>query len=185
MSALAKTVSGGMLPRMGFDRVLPRGESELLELTPEEQLQSARKKAERLIGVRDRSEAELRGRLARAGFDESVVERVVSEALSVGLVDDDRFVRLYVAGKKRSGWGCLRIERELTRYGIELACREGYPQAFFTDEDELNRARACLEKLRVRAKDQRAAQYRHLLSKGFPTRIARKALLETRPATVN
>jgi regulatory protein len=145
-------------------------------LTPEDRLQGARKKAERLIGVRDRSETELRGRLARAGFDEPIVERVVSEALSVGLLDDDRFVRLYIAGKKRSGWGRLRIERELTRYGIELGCREGYPGAFFTDEDEFDRARACLEKHPVRAKDQRAAQYRHLLSKGFSAGIARKAL---------
>jgi regulatory protein len=145
-------------------------------LTPEEQLLGARKKAERLISVRDRSEAELRGRLGRAGFDEQVVERIVSEARTVGLVDDARFVRLYIAGKKRSGWGCVRIERELKRYGIELRPSAGYPEAFFSDEDEVDRARLCLTRLRSRARDQQSAQYRHLLSTGFSPTTAWKAL---------
>jgi regulatory protein len=144
--------------------------------TLEEQLQEARKKAERLLSVRERSEAELRERLGRAGFDEQIVDRVINEAQGVGLIDDARFVRLYIAGKKRSGWGCLRIERELKRYGIELRCCMGYPEEFFTDEDEIARASVCLERLHSRAKDQGAARYRHLLSKGFSTTTAWKAV---------
>jgi regulatory protein len=70
----------------------------------------------------------------------------------------------------------VRIERELERYGIELRYRAGYPEEFFTDEDEIERASACLARLHSRAKDQEAARYRHLLSKGFSPTTAWKAL---------
>jgi regulatory protein len=114
--------------------------------------------------------------LAHAGFDETVVERVVGEAQATGLLDDARFARLYVTGKKRSGWGRIRIERELARYGIELRQCDGYPGEFFTDEDELERAQVCLGKLRSRAKNQRVAQYHHLMAKGFSAETAHRAL---------
>jgi regulatory protein len=144
-------------------------------LTEEQQLALARKKAERLISVRERSEAELRARLARAGFDEPIIERVLSDALAIGLVDDARFARLYVASKKRSGWGRLRIEKALADFVIKLT--DG-----LSDEDELSRARACLAKHRVRAKDERAAHYRYLLSKGYTSTIAYQALPTSTPA---
>jgi regulatory protein len=142
----------------------------------EEQLRQARKKTECLIGVRDRSEVELRERLRRAGFQDFIVERVTNEALAAGLVDDRRFVQVYVASKRRSGWGKIRIERELKRYGIELGRYGGYPGEFFPEEDELERACACLEGFYSRAKDQKAARYRHLLAKGFSPETAWKAL---------
>jgi regulatory protein len=142
----------------------------------EEQLRQARKKAECLIGVRDRSEAELRERLNRAGFQGFIVEQVVNEALAAGLVDDSRFIQVYVASKRRSGWGRVRIEQGLRRYGIELGRHGGYPGEFFPEEDELERACTCLENFYSRAKDQKAARYRHLLTKGFSPETAWKAL---------
>ncbi|MDR1014054.1 MAG: recombination regulator RecX [Coriobacteriales bacterium] len=145
--------------------------------TPEERLRAARRKAERLIGVRERSVAELGLRLAQAGFEEALVAQVVGEAQAAGLVDDGRFARLYIEGKKRSGWGRSRIEQGLERFGIEPGCHEGCPAASFSDDDELERARACLERFRSRAKDPQAARYRHLLSKGFSPQIARRAVL--------
>jgi regulatory protein len=147
------------------------------ECNPEERLRQARRKVEHLIGTRERSEAELRVRLMRAGFDEALTERVLDEARVSNLVDDARFIHLYIAGKKRSGWGRIRIERGLTRYGIELRSHEGYPQAFFTDEDEIDRARSCLERFHSRAKDQRVACYHHLMAKGFSAETTHKVLL--------
>jgi regulatory protein len=147
--------------------------------TREEQLHEARRKAERLIGVRERSEAELKGRLKRAGFASSIVEQVTAEALAAGLVDDRRFTELYIAGKKHSGWGQPRIEQELKAYGIELSHYEGYPEVFFSAGDELARASACLTGFSSRAKDLQAARYRHLLSKGFSQQTAWQAI----PAT--
>jgi regulatory protein len=142
----------------------------------EEQLYEIRKRTERLLAARDRSESEMRDRLTRAGFSEKVVEREVSLLVASGLVDDKRFTSLYVAGKRRSGWGRFRIERELGRFGIDLKHCEGYPEEFFCDTDELERATDCLARFRSQAKDRYAAQYRFLASKGFSADIIRKAL---------
>jgi regulatory protein len=142
----------------------------------EVQLKQARQKAECLISARDRSETELRKRLERAGFEKSIVDQVIDEVLAVGLVDDKRFIQLYLAGKKRGGWGRVRIEQELRRYGIELHRCEGYPEEFFSEEDELERARACLEGFHSSAKNQEAARYRHLMTKGFSAETTWKAL---------
>jgi SOS response regulatory protein OraA/RecX len=151
---------------------------ESLEEQLEEQRYALRRKTERLINVRDRSEAELRGRLRNAGFDEGLIDGELSRLLLAGLVDDERFTRLYIAGKKRSGWGRIRIERELGRFGIDLREREGYPERFFCEDDECERASACLARfcLRSRAKDPQAAQYRFLLSRGFSMETTRKAI---------
>jgi len=144
--------------------------------TFEEQLKEARKRTERFVNVRDRSSAELEFRLKIAGFSESVIECEVKNALSVGLVDDERFTRLYVEGKKRSGWGQNRIVSELRRFGIEIKNCEGYPERFFDEEEELKRAQECLRRFNSTAKNQQAAFYRRLVSKGFSMEISQKAV---------
>ena len=147
--------------------------------TFEEQLKEAHKRTERLINVRDRSSEELRHRLLIAGFSEAVVDHEVKRALSSGLISDDRFMRLYIEGKKRNGWGQKRIEAELKRFGIEIRLHEDYPECFFSEEDEIKRAKECLARYHSTAKDQWAAQYRRLIFRGFTTDIAQKALKGT------
>jgi regulatory protein len=146
------------------------------ELSFDEQLYEARKKTERLLAVRDRSEREMRDRLTQAGFSEQVVEREVGLLVAAGLIDDERFTRLYIAGKSRSGWGRLRIEKELGRFGIDLKHCEGYPEEFFCEEDEFERALHDLERFSSRAKDRYSAQYRFLAAKGFSAGTIRGVL---------
>jgi regulatory protein len=149
---------------------------EYCDLSFEEQLFEIRKRTERLLAARDRSQSEMRDRLGQLGFSEKVVEQEVSLLVSAGLVDDERFTRLYVSGKRRSGWGRIRIEKELGRFGIELKQCEGYPDEFFCETDELERAIDCLKRFHSRAKDRYGAQYRFLATKGFSSDVIRKAL---------
>lgn len=142
----------------------------------DEQLYEARKRTERLLAVRDRSELEMQDRLSQAGFSEKVVEREIGLLVAAGLIDDTRFARLYIAGKSRSGWGRIRIEKELGRFGIDLKHCEGYPEEFFCDGEEFERAAAVLERFHSHAKDQYSARYRFLASKGFSADSIGKAL---------
>jgi regulatory protein len=152
---------------------------------PDTELQrrEARKRTERLVNFRDRSELELRQRLQRAGFPEAVVEREAQAAVAIGLVDDLRFTRLYIAGKKRSGWGRSRIENGLRRYGIDLRDTEGYPDAVFSSAEELERACLCLEGFKTAAKDSRKAAFRRLLSKGYSLEVAQRAVKASMPGS--
>ena len=146
------------------------------ELSAEAQQRAARKRTEQLVNCRDRSELELRQRLQRAGFAEAVVQREVQAAVAIGLVDDRRFTQLYIAGKKRSGWGRNRIEHGLKRFGIDLRDADGYPESVFSSADEYQRACHCLDGFKTTARDCQQAAFRRLLSKGFSLDVAQKAV---------
>ena len=79
----------------------------------------ARQVAERFIDYQPRTSAEVRRRLGRAGFDEEVVERVVAELESAGLLDDSQFSADWVESRARSKKiGPSRLAAELRRKGI-------------------------------------------------------------------
>lgn len=142
----------------------------------ESQLKEARKRTERLINTRDRSSAELKDRLTRIGFTDEVVQHEVAAAVDAGLVDDQRFARLFIQGKTNRGWGQARIVSELRRFGIDLRLYEGYPECFFTPEDQFSRALECISKFHTSSKDPWSAHYRRLISRGYSREIAIKVL---------
>jgi regulatory protein len=70
-------------PEQGSERpVRPRG--------------TAKDRALRLLGVRDRSRRELEVRLLRAGFDRDHVDRALDDLARAGLIDDERFAAAVV-----------------------------------------------------------------------------------------
>ena len=147
---------------------------------PEEQslddYQAAFKKLNRLVLARDRSIAESRQRLVSDGFSEMVIDKVIARACECEILDDQRFIRAYVSGKQHLGWGIRKIEAGLKKHEIRLQLQPGYPDSHYNAEDELNRALKCLTSSRSKAKDQRSAQFRRLLAKGFSADIAQKAI---------
>ncbi|MDR0888946.1 MAG: RecX family transcriptional regulator, partial [Coriobacteriales bacterium] len=80
--------------------------------------------------------------------------------------------------KVSAGWGRQRIERELEKLGVDVQRYDGYPDDFFEGEDEFERALAELEKYHPRAKNERDARYRHLLSKGYSADVTRRAVAD-------
>ena len=140
--------------------------------SPEEQRREARKRTERLINVRERSSVELGRRLQKAGLSSEIVEHEVRDAISAGLIDDERFALLYIQSKKRGGWGRNYIEARLRYYGIDIKAFEGYPERFFSDEEEMQIAQEYLERFHTSSKDPRAACFRRLTSRGFSYEIA-------------
>ncbi|MDR2671727.1 MAG: recombination regulator RecX [Coriobacteriales bacterium] len=130
----------------------------------------------RLLKVRDRSVNEMSQRLKRDGYTQAAIERALDQALCSGLLDDQRFARNYINGKLRSGWGAARIEYGLSRFGVDVMCLEDYPDAYFDDQSQLERALAALAKLRPTARDKQAGRYRFLIQKGYSTHIVRRAV---------
>lgn len=96
------------------------------------------------IARRPRSEAEVRRRLARAGADEAVVERVLARLRELRYVDDDAFARQRARGLAARGFGPLAASSRLALAGVsqELA-RRGVDEAF---ESEAALARQALER---------------------------------------
>jgi len=108
--------------------------------------QKARSLAERYVDYQPRTSAEVRRRLGRAGFEEDLVEKVVRELESAGLLNDEKFSEEWVESRaRRKGYGSVRLASELRAKGIS---REGTESALeqLGPESELQNALALARK---------------------------------------
>lgn len=115
--------------------------------TPAEELEQAlRRKALRLLAVRDRTRAELRQRLGRQA-PEDMVERVLAWLEQLGYVDDRRFAQQWVRGR-RAGSGPRKLFFDLRQKGIDTQLiREEL--ARWTDPEQTYQAAVNLVRARL------------------------------------
>ena len=103
--------------------------------TPEEERAAAVKKAMDLLLYRDRSRAELAGRLQEAGFCEEAVEAALGYVTSYGYLNDRRFAETFAA-VRADRQSRAAIERELRQKGVaEEIIREVIEAEDRNDED--------------------------------------------------
>jgi regulatory protein len=142
-------------------------------------VQDALATAYRYLNRRERTEAEMRAHLSRAGIDADDVDRAIDTLVEEGYLDDARFAHLLVQDKRAlEGWGSERIRQVLVARGID---RELIEEALAEQgaEDEMDRA---LELLRRRfpapAEDRRERERALgvLLRKGFDVELALDAI---------
>ena len=74
-------------------------EERINELNGSDNLQRCMNAAQQLLGYRPRSEPELRQRLRRRGFDDSVIEPTITRLRELGLVDDLAFARFWTENR--------------------------------------------------------------------------------------
>ncbi|HEY7623037.1 MAG TPA: regulatory protein RecX [Solirubrobacteraceae bacterium] len=89
---------------------------------PHECLEHALDVAYRYLGHRDRTVAEMRGRLDAEGVQPAVVEEAVAELERQGYLDDARYARRFAEDRRTiDAWGTERIERRLLAVGVDPA----------------------------------------------------------------
>ncbi|MFH1593334.1 MAG: regulatory protein RecX [Candidatus Omnitrophota bacterium] len=75
--------------------------------------------AQRLLGIRPRSEEELTDKFRKKGYSGADVFQVVSSLKEKGIIDDSRFARLWIESRLRSSpKGEMLLRRELKQKGI-------------------------------------------------------------------
>jgi regulatory protein len=91
-------------------------------VTDPERLQHALDLAYRFLGHRDRTVAEVRGRLEAEGVRPAVLDEAVAELERQGYLDDARYARRFAEERRTiDAWGAERIERRLLAVGVEPA----------------------------------------------------------------
>jgi regulatory protein len=128
------------------------------------------------VGVRERSCAEVRGRLERLDFKDEVIAATIERAKRCLVLDDSRFASSLVRTRLASGKGRQAIEAELRDHHVDPLILEGWPEEFFpSEETELQRAIDLLESKPPMSKNKREAAYRRLIGKGYSSSIASSA----------
>ncbi len=85
--------------------------------------QQAKVKAAKYCAYQERTQQEVRDKLYSYGLYSDAVEEVLSELISDGFVNEERFAQAYVRGKFRSNkWGRIKIEIGLRQKGISDYC---------------------------------------------------------------
>ena len=139
----------------------------------------AREYALLLLSYRERTEKEMAERLKRKGFPPEAVAATVADCQRLGLVDDERFARLFVQERARLNPRSARlIGAELGKRGVsgEVAARALSAEFVPGREEEMAADLARRASLRLRGVDPAAARRRlwaYLARRGFsPDQIA-------------
>lgn len=135
-------------------------------------LSAGKRRIESLLNRRDYSTTELLSKLKDDGFSSAVSTQLADEAVASNLVNDARFAEVFVRSKRYAGWGRLRIERELSRKGIEARELPGWPESYFEDEDEKSRALELASRRRLTGKNDFQKIVRYLCGKGYSMNVS-------------
>lgn len=154
---------------------LPREEQEAFDALHELEGRVCFTMLTEMLSRRDHATQEARTKLAAYGFRPQEIDAAVARAQDMRFLNDARFASYFIEERKRRGWGRRRIEVELRRRGVDVTELVGYPEAFFDDDDDLERARQLLERRSIPAGRARDKLVRHLMAKGFSYAVAAQA----------
>jgi regulatory protein len=136
--------------------------------------------AYRYLNRRERTVAEVRSHLLRRGCDAGATEAALEELQRDGLIDDSRYVRLFVEDKRAlEHWGNDRITRALQERGIDRELIDQGLAPTSTGEGELERAVTLLRRRFPEPPQDRRARDRAigvLVRKGYDPELALDAL---------
>ena len=139
----------------------------------ETEFNAALERAAIFLQARERSSGEIRACLARCGYKEDVIDRVILTLTENRFVSDERFAGLWVDSRAQK-LGRNRIRQELRRKGLsEETARRALE--CFTDEDETEQATLQARKLLRRTEDEQKI-ISTLVRRGYSFSVARRAL---------
>ena len=150
-----------------------------IAMTDDKPLRKALGRALNLISYRQRTEQELRERLAER-FEEDVIDRAIDYLKEQGLVDDEAFARLWSDSRTRNSPRSARaLVRELTAKGVSRSIADG--AVLDLDDEETARMAAAKFARRLAGNDYERFHRRlwqHLQRRGYSGSVARKAVSE-------
>lgn len=131
----------------------------------------------------EQCEADIRQKLYRLGLSSSEVQQIVTQLIESKFIDNERFARSFARDKCRfSCWGRHKIRlalaaKRLTSHEINQGL-EAIEEADYLDA--LKRTAAAkarsLDLNGPNARDERLKLFRHIISRGFESDLASKAI---------
>jgi regulatory protein len=139
-------------------------------------LQQAKVKAARFCAYRERTQQEVRDKLYQYGLHQEQVEELISDLITEGFINEERFAIAYASGKFRlKKWGKLKIQRGLEQHGLTTYCISKGLEAVEEDDYQATLKRLTdlkwerLQESDIFIKKHKTANY--LIGKGFEPEI--------------
>lgn len=129
-----------------------------------------------MLGRRDYAEGEARRKLVLAGFRDESITLALEKARASHFINNTRFAEQFITSRKLRGWGRRKIEVELKARGIDPSTLDGYPEVFFSEDDDLERAADILRRKSIPENKPFEKLVRHLMGKGFSYSVASTAV---------
>lgn len=158
----SRTTSAAVVRALGLEVGSRISLSEIDAVEPE----AARERALALLGYRERSAAEVQDLLTGDGYPLVLARSMVQRFIELGLVDDERFARMWTASRRSAGYGPQRIRRELEAKGVDVAA-VGMSSVDESDADVLERARTAIRGRVPTSNAERQRLVNRLLRRGF------------------
>ncbi|MEM9829342.1 MAG: regulatory protein RecX [Bacteroidota bacterium] len=143
--------------------------------------QQAKVKAAKYCAYQERTQQEVRDKLYSYGLHTDAVEEVLSELISDGFVNEERFAQAFARGKFRSNkWGRIKIEMSLRQKGLSDYCiRSGLSE--IRDQDYQDTLSGLIQKKwsSLSGEDPYARKHktaRFVLGKGYESELVWKIL---------
>lgn len=159
-------------------------QSEVDKIVVQDQANKALQKCFRLLGLRPRSEKELRDKLKEKQFDPKIIDQTIKKVAELGYLNDAEFARAFIEMKKSKGKIAIRFE--LRRKGVDDEIIKSSLEKYYSSDEETGSAlNLAQKKLRTYKKlppfkiKQKLGQY--LAGRGFSWDIIKDALRQILP----
>ena len=120
--------------------------SDLLKKEDKRNLNRAREYALRLLEYRERSEQEIKERMARKNYNERLIKSTIKSLKNHNLVNDRRFARMWAESCLRRSYGRWKVQSDLDKKGINEEIVEEVLRESYSKVDEVQIALVLIQK---------------------------------------
>ena len=149
--------------------------SDLLKKEDKRNPSRAREYALRLLEYRERSEQEIKERMARKNYNERLIKSTIKSLKNHNLVNDRRFARMWAESCLRRSYGRWKVQSDLNKKGIDEEIVEEVLRESYSKVDEVQIALALIQKKWPFLKEEKNTLLRRvsdfLKRRGFPFEV--------------
>lgn len=145
-------------------------QDDLLERIAQAETKAAFQRVVDFVSRCERSSYSMRDKLRSEGYRADIVDATIERALDLNLLDDTRYLELFIRSRRGRGWGDRRILQALRHEGFDPAdAKDAFPDS---EESETDRAYATIETRSLPDKDPVGRLAARLMRKGFSSEAA-------------
>lgn len=128
------------------------------------------------VSASEQSTAKINKKLKASGIPDASVEKAISKAVRIGVIDDARYSECLIRSAMATGKGISFVRDEIEQLGIDIESLDAYQEyQELGDEWQIEQALDFLKHHPPRCKDVYSGCLRKLISRGFSHDIALSA----------